>query len=193
MWRESMNLLGVVFMSPISSILLPSPSLQFSFSFQTPSQESKNGEMERCDVVVRPYLPDFNHESTAPAAFAPCFLSLLLLLAWSLYCNLLYCPLCILTMERYDIYLNSLPKCKLHHHHFGFFWFPFCALRLHASLAPYWAASIIFIVQSLSPQPLFSFNFFPPRSSAMGQTLLSSFPSNPLCVAPAPPSLQADR
>lgn len=138
------------------------------------------------------------HEScgsqTLFAWFQPCFHSLFsffpCLLVWSMYCMQFYCLLYILTMEIFDMYLNSLLKCKLYHLHFGFL-VSFFAPCLHASLAPCWAASIIFIAQSLSLQPLFSFHFSPQVQchGANPPTLISLQP--PLCCPqpPTPPSL----
>lgn len=187
--HESAWCFMLAFMSPsvLSCISFSFPFTSVFFLIPNSIPRLKDREMERSDmnlVVVRPYLPDFNH------AFIPCFLSFLLLLVWSMYCMQFYCLLYILTMEIFDMYLNSLLKCKLYHLHFGFL-VSFFAPCLHASLAPCWAASIIFIAQSLSLQPLFSFHFSPQVQchGANPPTLISLQP--PLCCPqpPTPPSL----
>lgn len=137
-------------------------SVLFSFLFPPVSflianyiPRLKTRKMDQSDVTLMVVRPLTMSPLLLPLAFFlfcwpdPCF-------AWSSTV-----PNAYLLWKSMIYILNSLRKCKLRQPNFGFLVSSFVPLS-SCLFSSRWAASIIFIAQSLSFQPFFSFNSPPP-------------------------------
>lgn len=98
-----------------------------------------------------------------------------------------FCPLCILTMKRYGIYLNILRRCKLHLLNFGFLVSLFCPPPPCLFSSMLGCFNNIYSAIFISPASLF-FSFFPPSPVPWGKPSYPHFPPTPsvLPLAPLP-------